>query len=122
MAEDNLSNQKVLVSMLMRMGYRADAVANGIEALQMLEIKHYDLVLMDIRMPEMDGFTATREIQKRWPENGPKVVAITAYVLEGDREECIESGIDGYIAKPIKKEDLAVLLRNIASKQPQSPV
>ncbi len=112
-AEDNPSNQKVLVEMLKRMGYRADAVADGREVLQALEIRPYDLVLMDIRMPEMDGLTAAREIRKLQPENGPKIIAITAYAMEGDREMCIEAGMDGYIAKPVKKEELAeVLERN----------
>ena len=113
-AEDNPSNQKVLVEMLKRLGYRADAVADGIEVLQALKIRPYDLVFMDIRMPEMDGLTATREIRKRWPDNGPKVVAITAFAMDGDQEMCLEAGMDDYIAKPVKANDLATLLRNIA--------
>ncbi len=66
-------------------------------------------------MPEMDGLTATREIRKLWPENGPKVVAITAFAMDGDREKCLEAGADEYIAKPVKVNDLATLLRNIAA-------
>jgi CheY-like chemotaxis protein len=88
-------------------------VANGIEVLQSLERQHYDVVLMDLRMPEMDGLEATRIIRQRWPDNGPKIIAITAYALEGDREKCLEAGMDDYIAKPIQKEDLARALRDI---------
>lgn len=112
-AEDNPSNQKVLVEMLKRMGYTADAVADGREVLQALEMRPYDLVLMDIRMPEMDGITAAKEIRRRWPNSHTKIIAITAYALAGDRESCLEVGIDNYIAKPVKMEDLARMLRDI---------
>jgi len=114
-ADDIPSNQKVLVEMLKDLGYRADAVADGIEVLQALQIRPYDLILMDIRMPEMDGLTATREIRKLWPDKGPKVVAITAFAMEGDREKFLEAGMDGYIAKPVKVDDLAKLICNITS-------
>jgi PAS domain S-box-containing protein len=109
-AEDNPSNQKVLVEMLKRLGYRPDAVADGIEVLQALQIRPYDLIFMDIRMPEMDGLTATKEIRKLWPVKGPRAVAITAFAMEGDRERCTEAGMDGYIAKPVKMNDLADVL------------
>lgn len=109
-AEDNPSNQKVLVEMLKRMGYRPDSVADGREVLQALEIRPYDLVFMDIRMPEMDGLTAAREIRKLWPNNGPKVVAITAFAMEGDREKCIEAGMDDYISKPVQIDELRAVL------------
>lgn len=99
--------------MLKRMGYRADAVADGVEVLQALQIRPYDLVFMDIRMPEMDGITPTKEIRKLWPNNGPKVIAITAFAMDGDQEMCLEAGMDGYIAKPVKVEDLATLLQDI---------
>jgi CheY-like chemotaxis protein len=109
-ADDNPSNQKVLVEMLKRLGYRPDAVADGYEVIQALRIRPYDLIFMDIRMPEMDGLTATRKIRELWPDNGPKVVAITAYAMEGDQEMCLEAGMDGYIAKPVKLGDLAEVL------------
>ena len=111
LAEDNVSSQKVAKQMLKRLGYRADIVANGIEALQALGRQHYDLVLMDIRMPEMDGLQATRIIRQRWPDNGPKIIAITAYALQGDKEKCIEAGMDDYISKPIKVNELAEVLK-----------
>jgi PAS domain S-box-containing protein len=112
-AEDNPSNQRVLVDMLKRLGYRADAVADGVEVLQALQIRPYDLVFMDIRMPEMDGLTATKEIRKLWPDNGPKVVAITAFAMDKDRETCLDAGMDGYIAKPVDIDDLVMLLHSI---------
>jgi CheY-like chemotaxis protein len=112
-AEDNPSNQKVLLEMLKRLGYRADAVADGREVLQALQIRFYDLIFMDIRMPEMDGITATKEIRKLSPNNGPKIIAITAFAMDGDREKCLQAGMDGYIAKPVKVNDIATLLRNI---------
>jgi CheY-like chemotaxis protein len=109
-AEDNPSNQKALVKMLERLGYRADAVADGCKVLQALETRSYDLVFMDIRMPEMDGITAAKEIRKLWPNNGPKVIAITAFAMESDREKCLEAGMNDHIAKPVQKKDLEVIL------------
>ena len=109
-AEDNPSNQRVLVEMLKRLGYRADVVADGKEVIQALERQDYDLVLMDIKMPEMDGITATWVIRQLMPENGPKIVAITAFALEGDREKCLEAGMDDYISKPIQLKELAAVL------------
>jgi PAS domain S-box-containing protein len=105
LAEDNLVNQKVALRMLRHLGYRADVAANGVEVLQALERQSYDVILMDIQMPEMDGLEAARAIQKRWP-TGPKIIAITAYAMEGDREKCLEAGMDGYLSKPIQVRDL----------------
>jgi CheY-like chemotaxis protein len=110
-AEDSPSNQRVLVEMLKRLGYRADAVADGREVVQALERQDYDLVLMDIKMPELDGITATQVVRKLRPVNGPKIVAITAFALEGDREKCIEAGMDDYIAKPVQMRELAEVLK-----------
>ena len=106
-AEDNPSNQKVLLTMLRRLGYRPEAVADGKEVLQALEIRPYDLIFMDVKMPEMDGLAATRMIRKLRPGKGPKIVAITAYGLRGDRERCLEAGMDDYIAKPVKLNEVA---------------
>jgi CheY-like chemotaxis protein len=114
LAEDNLSSQKVVRQMLRRLDCTVDVVANGIEALQALQRQPYDLVLMDVRMPEMDGLEATRVIRRLWPEDGPKVIAITAYALEGDRERCLAAGMNDYISKPVKMEELAAILRKFA--------
>lgn len=113
LAEDNVSNQKVVLQMLKRLGYRADIAANGIEVLQALERQPYDLVLMDLRMPEMSGLEATSIIRQRWPDMGPSIIAVTAYALDGDREKCLDAGMDGYISKPIRIEDLSEQLSNI---------
>ncbi|VVB64896.1 Chemotaxis protein CheY [uncultured archaeon] len=116
-AEDNPSNQRVLVEMLKRMGYRADAVVDGSEVIQALERQDYDLVLMDVKMPEMDGITATRVIRKLRLERGPTIVAITAYALEGDREKCLEAGMDDYISKPVQLKELAAILEKYSACQ-----
>jgi CheY-like chemotaxis protein len=103
--------------MLKRLGYKADFVANGIEALQALERQHYDIVLMDIKMPEMDGLEATRIIRQRWPNNGPRIIALTAYALEGDREKCLAAGMDDYISKPMEIGDLRKVLGKSAPEE-----
>lgn len=110
-AEDNPSNQKVLLTMLKRMGYRPDAVADGSEVIKAIERQSYDLILMDVRMPTMDGITATRVIRELLPVNGPKIVAITAYAMDGDREICLEAGMDDYISKPVNMVELEAILR-----------
>ncbi len=114
LAEDIETSQKVAQQMLHNLGYEVDTVTNGIEVLRALERKHYDIVLMDIKMPEMDGLEATRIIRQRWP-NGPKIIALTAYGLEGDRERFIEAGMDDYISKPVRKEDLEKVLAKYRS-------
>jgi len=110
MAEDDAINRKVLLKMLGKMGYSADVAENGIEVLKALERREYDLILMDIQMPEMDGITATMEIRKIWPLS-PKIIAVTAYALEGDRERCLEAGMDEYLTKPVKMEDLRAAIQ-----------
>ena len=112
LAEDNLSNRKVILEMLKRLGYRADAAADGFEVLQALQRQQYDLILMDVRMPELSGLEAAKQIRKLWPASQqPKIIAITAYALEGDREKCLAAGMDDYISKPVKIEDLDDALR-----------
>ena len=102
LAEDNLINQIVTKKMLDKLGYRAEVAANGKEVLQALEARAYDVIFMDVQMPEMDGLEATREIRQRWPDGGPKIIAMTASALKGDREECLAAGMDGYISKPTR--------------------
>ncbi len=111
LAEDNPVNQMMMQKMLNKLGYNADIASNGLEVLKFLEIQPYDLILMDIQMPEMDGFQATREIQKRWAsEDRPKIIAITAYALEGDQERCLAAGMDNYISKPLRLDKLRAVL------------
>ena len=109
LAEDNTVNQIVAKKMLKKLGYQADVAANGIEVLQALERQHYDVVFMDVQMPEMDGLDATKAIRQRW-QKGPKIIAMTASALKGDREMCLAAGMDGYISKPTKMEALRAAL------------
>ncbi|MCX6676330.1 MAG: ATP-binding protein [Methanothrix sp.] len=111
LAEDNLVNQIVTQRMLNKLGYRADVAANGIEVLQALERRHYDVVLMDVQMPEMDGLKATQAIHERWPDGElPVIIAMTASALKGDKEMCLAAGMDGYVSKPVKIEMLRAAL------------
>ena len=105
-AEDNAINQKLALLLLERMGYRADIVANGIEAIDALDRQTYDIILMDVHMPEMDGLAATREICRTWQTQKPYIVAMTANAMHGDREQCMQAGMDGYISKPIRVNEL----------------
>ena len=107
LAEDNVINQKVALHILKRMGYRADLAANGLEVISALKRQFYDVILMDVQMPEMDGLKATSEIHKIWPQNKhPRIIAMTANTMQGDREKCINAGMDDYISKPIHVEEL----------------
>ena len=110
-AEDNAVNQRVALLYLDKLGHNADVAANGLEVIQALERQRYDVVLMDMHMPEMDGLDATRAIHKRWPkEERPRIVAVTANAISGDRETCIEAGMDDYVSKPMTMEELAEAL------------
>jgi CheY-like chemotaxis protein len=109
LAEDNIVNQKVMYRMLKKLGYRAEVAANGLEVLEALKHSRYDVILMDVQMPMMDGLEATRFIRQAWPD-GPKIIAITAYALKGDKEKCLEAGMDGYISKPVKMVELRTVL------------
>jgi CheY-like chemotaxis protein len=122
LAEDNTTNQKLALHILARMGYRADVAANGLEVLQALERQKYDVVLMDMQMPEMDGLAATRFIRKEWPgELGPRIIALTANASSEDRETCLAAGMDDYISKPIRVEELVrALSKCVPRKMPQA--
>jgi signal transduction histidine kinase/DNA-binding response OmpR family regulator len=111
LAEDNALNQKVALRILDKLGYRADVASNGLEALEALEQQTYDVVLMDVQMPEMDGLDASRRICERWPdESRPRIIAMTANAMIEDREACFAAGMDDYLAKPVRPEELAEAL------------
>jgi CheY-like chemotaxis protein len=117
LAEDNVVNQKLALRLLQQMGYRADLASNGIEAVESVQRQTYDVVLMDVQMPEMDGLDAAREINRRWP-NGlrPRIVAMTANAMQGDREACIAAGMDDYVTKPIRVEALIDALTQVTPR------
>jgi len=100
------------------MGYRADLASNGIEAIESVERQPYDVVLMDVQMPEMDGLEASRQITQRWPAaQRPRIVAMTANAMQGDRELCLAAGMDDYLTKPIRVEQLVQALHGVAARQ-----
>jgi CheY-like chemotaxis protein len=117
LAEDNIINQKVALKMLENMGYHADAVANGLEAVTALKTIPYDLVLMDVQMPEMDGFEVTRVIRDPQSEvSNPDipVIAMTAHTMKGDREKCLETGMNDYLSKPVQQDELTEIINRWA--------
>jgi PAS domain S-box-containing protein len=125
-AEDNAVNQKLVARLLEKRGHSVSIVGNGREALESLEQEPYDLVLMDVQMPEMDGFEATGELRKREKHTGLHipVIALTAHAMKGDRERCLEAGMDGYLSKPIRAPELDELLGKylaLRSAVPQAP-
>jgi CheY-like chemotaxis protein len=116
--EDNRINRVLTMKMLSHLGYAADAVVNGRECMQAMTLKYYDLYLMDLQMPVMDGFTAAREI-RRWhqinPVNPPPYIcALTANVMAKDREECLAAGMDDFVAKPLRLETLRIVVTRVA--------
>jgi CheY-like chemotaxis protein len=124
LAEDNAVNQKLALRLLERMGLRADVAGDGHEVLDALSRQRYDVVLMDIQMPELDGVEATRRIRQRSGEDGPWIIAMTANVMQGDREAYLAAGMDDYVSKPIRPGELADALakvptaRRASSNQP----
>jgi CheY-like chemotaxis protein len=111
LAEDNAVNQMVAMRILEKLGYRADIAANGIQVLGALRSRPYDVVLMDVQMPEMDGLEATRRI-RTMPGRQPYIIAMTAHAMKGDREECLAAGMNDYVSKPVRIEELqAAILR-----------
>jgi CheY-like chemotaxis protein len=110
LAEDNAVNQKLALRLLEQMGYRADVASNGLEAVESVARQKYDVILMDVQMPEMDGLEATRQIIAQWPDRHPRIIGLTANALEGDREMCLAAGMQDYISKPIRVEELVEAL------------
>jgi CheY-like chemotaxis protein len=112
LAEDNLVNQRLAVRLLEKRGHRVAVAANGLEALQALEKESFDLVLMDLQMPDMDGFEATMGIREKEKSTGAHqaIVALTAHAMKGDREKCLAAGMDGYLTKPIRTQELDEML------------
>jgi signal transduction histidine kinase/CheY-like chemotaxis protein/HPt (histidine-containing phosphotransfer) domain-containing protein len=112
LAEDNAVNQKLGVSLLAKMGYHADLAANGQEAIEALLIRHYDVILMDVQMPEMDGLQATHYIREHLIDRPqPYIIAMTANALKGDREACIAAGMNDYVSKPVQVQELIAALK-----------
>jgi PAS domain S-box-containing protein len=115
LVEDNTINQKVALRVLQGFGYRSDVAGNGIEAIESVRRQPYDLIFMDVHMPQMDGLEASRRICTYWPKNRPRIIAMTANASQEDREECLAAGMDGFVAKPVKVEDLQTILEKVSS-------
>jgi CheY-like chemotaxis protein/HPt (histidine-containing phosphotransfer) domain-containing protein len=118
LADDNAINQKVALRLLQQLGYKADTANNGLEAVRAVEQKPYDVILMDVQMPQMDGLEATRNIRQRQGEPASAghfhrpitIIAMTANAMQGDREKCVAAGMDDYLAKPVRPEALQSML------------
>ena len=118
LAEDNVVNQKLALRLLQQMGYRADLASNGIEAIESVRRQTYDVVLMDVQMPEMDGLEASRQINARWqPKDRPRIIAMTANAMQGDRDMCLAAGMDDYLTKPIRVERLVEALNQASARK-----
>lgn len=117
-AEDSLVNQKILLRILEQFGYYADVVSTGYEALMAVDTVEYDIIFMDVHMPEMDGLEATRRIlNSRRADERPKIIALTANALSDDKYKCIEAGMDDYITKPVRLEEVVSILKRWAPLQ-----
>ena len=124
LAEDNVVNQKLALRLLQQRGDRADLARSGEEAIEAVARRPYDLLLMDVQMPEMDGLEATRQIVGRWPAaERPRIVAMTANATQGDREACLAAGLDDYVTKPIRVDELvAALTRTEPRREAKEPM
>src|SRR5262249_38704670 len=117
--EDNEINQEVLVQMLAQLGYQANIAENGLRALETLQHETYDIILMDVQMPEMDGLATTRRIRSEIaPNQQPCIIAVTANVVREEREECFSAGMDDYISKPIDPRQLIAALERAGASHP----
>jgi CheY-like chemotaxis protein len=121
LAEDNAVNQRLALRLLARMGYAADVVTDGLQAIDALERDAYDVVLMDVQMPELDGLEATRRIRRRWPEREIRIVAMTANAMAGDREACLAAGMNDYMSKPIRPAELTAALERVPAGTDGNP-
>ncbi|MCH6255990.1 ATP-binding protein [Puniceicoccaceae bacterium K14] len=117
LAEDNLVNQKVATRLFKKLGYQIDVANNGLEAINLIEANEYDLVFMDIQMPEMDGLEASRTIIRKWGDDRPRIVALTANAMREDRENCFQAGMDDYLTKPFKPDDLKAVVGKTYQKK-----
>jgi len=116
-AEDNVINQKLILRILKSIGYGGEVVNSGKEVVEKVRSSRYDVVFMDVQMPEMDGFEATKKIHETVPkEQWPIIIAMTAHALQGDRERCLEAGMDDYMSKPILIEDVRKCLERWSAK------
>jgi CheY-like chemotaxis protein len=117
--EDNLVNQRLIVRLLEKRGHRVVVAGNGKEALAALEKETFDLILMDVQMPEMDGFEATTAIRRKEQSSGwhQTIVALTAHAMKGDHEKCLAAGMDGYLSKPIRPQELDEVLARYGARQ-----
>jgi PAS domain S-box-containing protein len=113
LAEDNAVNQQLALAMLEKLGYGGEVASNGLEALAALERRRYDVVLMDVQMPELDGLEATRRIHERWGSERPHIIAVTAGAMSEEREQCLAAGMDDYLSKPIRIEELSAALASL---------
>jgi CheY-like chemotaxis protein len=116
--DDNTVNQGVACLLLAQLGHRAEAVGNGLEAIDALSRQTYDVVLMDMRMPELDGPGATRIIRRQWPDGGPQIVAMTANASPSDRKACLDAGMDHVLTKPLTLAALAAALGRVRAQAP----
>ena len=123
LAEDNIINQLITQKILTKLGYHTDIVNNGLELLQACKKKSYDLILMDIQMPQMNGVEATQEIRQTLPpDKQPKIIAMTANALKGDREKYLASGMDGYLSKPVRIKDIETTLKELSTASISLPL
>jgi CheY-like chemotaxis protein len=114
LAEDNLINQKLAVRVLNKLGYEPELANNGVEVLEKVSQQTYEVILMDVQMPEMDGLEATRLLRQSYPGSGLVIIAMTANAMQGDKEDCLSAGMNDYLSKPLKLETLMSLLEKTA--------
>ena len=117
LAEDNIVNQKVAVNMFKRLGFKIDIAPDGVQTLQKLREQPYDIIFMDVQMPEMDGIEATKIINKEWGADRPLIVAMTANAMAGDRERFLAAGMDDYVSKPVRIEDIRDAILRVKNRE-----